>query len=66
MAMEETAKTCGCPHHKVVPMSIVLLGAIFLLGALNVLTPGTVSIIWPVVVIAIGLTKLMAGNCKCC
>ena len=55
---------CSCPHHKVVPLMIILIGVAFLLGALNVLTMSAVGIIWPILLIVAGGTKL--GGCKCC
>jgi|GEM_PF-1052090 len=59
---------CKCPHHSVVPLCIALIGLVFLLGALGVLTSGVVAIIWPVLLLVAGLTKLSSkrGMCKCC
>jgi hypothetical protein len=59
---------CKCSHHKVVPVCIALIGLVFLLGALNILSPMMVAILWPVLVIVAGLTKLSGkmGMCKCC
>jgi hypothetical protein len=57
-------KVCNCPHHKIMPVIIILIGLTFLLGAFNVLSPMAVSIIWPILVIIIGLKKLK--RCKCC
>ncbi len=66
MNNESDAKVCNCPHHKMVPIFIVLIGLTFLLGALNVLSAGAVSITWPIFVILAGLMKMMKGACKCC
>ena len=60
----ENEKVCKCTHHKVVPACITLIGLVILLGAMNVLTVGAVSIMWPLLLIIIGLTKMM--GCKCC
>jgi hypothetical protein len=59
---------CKCPHHKVVPVLIVLLGLAFLLEAWGTLSASAVNIIWPVIVILIGLMKIgnSSGMCKCC
>ena len=57
---------CGCMHHKMVPMMITLIGITFLLGALNILTAAAVSVIWPILLIVAGGTKMMGGGCKCC
>ncbi|HEX3095728.1 MAG TPA: DUF5668 domain-containing protein, partial [Patescibacteria group bacterium] len=56
----------NCPHHKMFPIFVVLFGLTFLLGTLEVLSARTVSIVWPIIVILIGLQKLMGHNCKCC
>lgn len=57
---------CKCGHHKVVPLCIALIGLVFLLGSINVLTAGFVNFAWPVLLIVIGLTKLVGPGCKCC
>lgn len=66
--MEEMSNhnTCSCPHHKVVPVLILLLAVLFLLGNLNVVSAGTVSIGWPILVGLAALTKLFSSSCKCC
>lgn len=66
--MDQTMSShgCKCPHHKVVPIVIVLIGLAFLLEAYNVLTAGFVAIAWPVLVIIAGVTKLFGAGCKCC
>jgi len=66
--MEEKMKAgvCKCPHHKVLPLLVVLLGLAFFLEALGVLTSGFVGLVWPILVVLAGLMKLTAGNCKCC
>lgn len=57
---------CSCPHHKVTPLLIVLIGVAFLLQALNVLDAATVGMIWPIGLILIGLMKMSGGMCGCC
>lgn len=57
---------CSCPHHKMLPLFVVVFGLVFLLGDLNVLTQAAVTWTWPVLVILAGLTKMMGGGCKCC
>lgn len=64
--MEGDTKKCGCPHHKVFPVLIVLFGLLFLLGQMNVVAEKTVSLGWPVLVILAGLFKFTKGMCKCC
>jgi hypothetical protein len=57
---------CGCPHHKVVPLCIILIGLAFLLQALGTLTASFVAMAWPVLLIVIGVMKMTKGMCKCC
>ena len=57
---------CNCPHHKFMPILVVAFGVVFLLGYLDVFSMGTVNIIWPIIVIVGGLTRLMESKCKCC
>lgn len=58
-------EVCKCPHHKMVPFFIVLIGVVFLLKALGVLSQGTADLLWPVILMAIGFQKLARGACKC-
>jgi hypothetical protein len=59
-------KKCGCPCHKAVGVLILLIGLTFLLGTLNVIGEHTVALVWPVLLILIGLKKTLGGMCKCC
>ncbi len=63
---KDGAMMCKCPHHKVVPLMITLIGVVFLLGNMGTMSMQTVGIVWPVLVIVIGVMKLMKGACKCC
>lgn len=58
--------SCKCPHHMVVPGLVVLIGLTFLLGAFSVLSAMAVAVIWPILLILIGLQKMFKGMCKCC
>lgn len=60
------ANSCKCPHHLMIPLLITLIGVVLLLKALNVLSAGLADIIWPILLILIGLQKMMAKTCKCC
>ncbi len=62
----EMMKRCNCPHHKVVPLLVVLFAAAFLLRNLGVLDEQTVDIAWPILVGLGGLMHLTEGACKCC
>jgi len=57
---------CKCPHHKVVPVCIALIGLAFLLMQWNILTATFVGLAWPILLIVIGLTKTFSNKCKCC
>ncbi len=66
--MEEQNKVgaCQCPHHKMVPALVVLFGLVFLLKGLNVLSPNVTNVVWPVLVVLVGLMKMSQSKCKCC
>ncbi|MFA4954937.1 MAG: DUF5668 domain-containing protein [Patescibacteria group bacterium] len=49
-----------------VPLFILLIGVTFLLQALDILSAGWAAIIWPSLLILIGLQKLFSRMCKCC
>jgi hypothetical protein len=57
---------CGCTHHKMVPLFIIIIGVIFLLGATGNITMQWVNILWPIALILLGLQKMVGGMCKCC
>lgn len=57
---------CKCPHHKVGPLLIALIGLTFLLKTLNVIDAATTDLIWPILLILIGVMKMCGGSCKCC
>lgn len=59
-------KACKCQHHSMMPILVVLFGALFLLGELGVFTMQVVSWVWPILVIVAGLMKWMGRGCKCC
>lgn len=57
---------CKCPHHKMVPLCIALIGLVFLLQALGMIGVAFAEIAWPILLILIGLQKMSGGMCKCC
>lgn len=66
MPMTTDGKVCRCPHHSMMPIFAIAFGLVFLLGAMDVLTARVVSIAWPIIVIAAGLSKLTSKMCSCC
>lgn len=56
---------CGCPHHKLLPMLLVVLGLTFLLGNLGLVSSDFVNLAWPILLILIGLQKGLGLMCKC-
>ncbi len=57
---------CACPCHKSVGVLIILFGLTFLLGAFDIISARMVSLIWPTLIVLVGLKKTMTGMCKCC
>ncbi|MEI6378590.1 MAG: DUF5668 domain-containing protein [Candidatus Falkowbacteria bacterium] len=66
MHQDKMCGRCGCPHHMMMPILIMLLGIVFLLKALNVMTADMTALVWPIIIILIGLMKMMGRMCKCC
>jgi len=65
MAPAASGPYCKCPHHKVVPALIALIGASFLLNGLGWISGHANSIIWPIFLILIGCDRAMSYECKC-
>lgn len=63
---EKMGMNCRCPHHMMGAIFVVLFGLTFLLQAMNVLSVGAVSYIWPSILILAGVSKMCAGMCSCC
>lgn len=57
---------CRCLHHKVVPLSIMLIGVVFILQQAGVVDANFTSWAWPILITAIGIMKLSRGICGCC
>lgn len=68
MDMElKECSTCGCMCHKFTGILIILFGLTFLLGHLGVLSAYAVSIIWPILLILVGIiVGFRKDLCKCC
>lgn len=66
MDQNQMGQKCSCMHHQMVPAGIVIIGLSFLLLALGVISAGMNDVVWPIVLILIGLMKMMGHKCKCC
>ena len=63
----EKSVACGCVCHKSVGILVALIGLDVLLGTLGVLSERIAGIVWPILLILIGIRKaLPKGVCKCC
>lgn len=56
---------CGCTHHHILPIFMILIGATFLLGACKAIDPVMVSYIWPFLLIVGGIAKMFSHGCGC-
>ena len=65
-SMPQASMYCKCPHHKVIPCLVMLIGLVFLLDALSVITAMAAGVIWSIMLILIGFMMMMKGKCGCC
>ena len=56
---------CSCPHHKVTPVCLIIIGLVYLAGQIGWFTPGFVAVSWPILLIIIGIGKWMGSSCMC-
>lgn len=61
-----SGNVCRCPHHSMLGVFVTLFGLLFLAGNLDWVGENVVSIGWPLIVLAAGLTKLVSPKCTCC
>ncbi|MBY0369884.1 DUF5668 domain-containing protein [bacterium] len=57
---------CGCPCHSAKGIFITLVGVVFLLKAMGIISDDIAGYIWPSVIILIGLKMTFKNVCKCC
>ena len=62
----DMSKVCNCPHHKVVPFAIMLIGLVLILEAFSIFTGMWPTVIIGAMLVVIGVVKLKGRNCKCC
>lgn len=59
-------KVCGCQHHNITPILVIIFAIAVLLVEFNVITFFVFSIVWPILLIIGAGSKVAAKNCKCC
>lgn len=57
---------CSCACHKMLGLFIALIGLTFLLKSLDVVSPRAAGIIWPFLVLLMGIQIVFRNKCKCC
>ncbi len=53
-------------HHKMPAILVIVFGLLFLFGNMSIVSPETVTMIWPLLVMLAGAMKLTSSKCKCC
>ncbi len=64
--MASNNKVCNHDHHSILPILVILFAISFLLQYQDVLAPGSVQIIWPILVGIGGMVMLIEDKCGCC
>ena len=64
--VKTVGKVCNCPHHKAIPVIILLIGLVILLSAFNLWSGQAETIVIGLLVIIAGFVKLKSASCKCC
>ena len=60
-------KKCGCHHHKVFPICLIVVGLLVIASAFGLVIDTMVwEIIFGAFLVIIGGMKLMHSKCKCC
>ena len=62
----EQQKVCNCPHHKVAPWMMIIVGLAFVVYALGTINFMTMGLIVGIGLFLVGFTKLTGHSCKCC
>lgn len=62
----EQGKVCGCGHHKVMPILVILFALVFLMHALHIVGMGLVNVTWPILLIIAACAKMGGRSCGCC
>jgi Domain of unknown function (DUF5668) len=60
------SEKCPCTHHQIIPLLIIVLGLLFLLANLQLVNYEIVTVLWPILLIVIGMVKIGDHKCKCC
>jgi len=64
--VKTVGKVCNCPHHKVIPIIVLLIGLVVLLSAFNIWSGQVETILIGVLILIVGFVKLKSASCKCC
>ncbi len=65
--MTSNEKKCGCFCHQFNGYLVAALGLSFLLGHMEVISQKMAGIIWPIIVILLGVKNSIGkGKCNCC
>ncbi len=64
--MMATAKSCSCPCHRMTGILTALFGLNFLLKHFGIYSDSISNIVWPSIIILVGLKHASKGMCNCC
>jgi len=56
---------CKCPHHKLGPAIIILIGLTFLFYAIGWFGMALTAYLWPILLVIYGVVKWVGGSCSC-
>lgn len=57
---------CNCKHHLIIPFMFIVIGLFGILGHFNVVAVEVMRLVWSISFLAVGVLKMLSGNCKCC
>ena len=66
MNQNMSGKVCACPHHKMMPLAMIVAGLAVVGYAVNILTSMAVFLVLGIVLVVKGFMKLNTHKCKCC
>jgi hypothetical protein len=63
---ECNVKACKCQHHKLVPLSLMVVGFVLLLESLGIFNINVGNVIIGLFIVVIGGSMLGSRTCGCC